>query len=200
MIQTPVLALPNFDAEFVIETGASGIGLGAVLQQGGHPIAYLSKTLTPNHQSLSTYEKSLWQKFNWSNEELKRKGKLVIGNNAALRTKLVTLFHSDHVGGHSGIQPLIFHILYVLGTSNVDKVDRTLAAREEAINVLKFYLMRAQDRTKEIVVGVFPTCADDGLLAVEPVKILDRRLQKRENAATLFVLMQWANSTPDDAT
>nr|GEV26418.1 retrovirus-related Pol polyprotein from transposon 17.6 [Tanacetum cinerariifolium]GEX07176.1 retrovirus-related Pol polyprotein from transposon 17.6 [Tanacetum cinerariifolium] len=57
MIQMPVLALPNFDAEFVIETGASRIGLGAALQQGGHPIAYLSNTLAPKHQSLSTYEK-----------------------------------------------------------------------------------------------------------------------------------------------
>ncbi|GKG34292.1 retrovirus-related pol polyprotein from transposon 17.6, partial [Tanacetum coccineum] len=57
MIQTPVLALSNFDAEFVIETDALGICLGAVLQQGGHPIAYLSKTLAPKHQSLSTYEK-----------------------------------------------------------------------------------------------------------------------------------------------
>lgn len=34
-------------------------GLGAVLQQQGHPIAYLSKTLVPKHQALSTYEKEL---------------------------------------------------------------------------------------------------------------------------------------------
>nr|GEU70217.1 PsbP domain-containing protein 3, chloroplastic isoform X1 [Tanacetum cinerariifolium] len=57
IIQTPVLALPNFEVEFVVETDASRIGLGAVLQQRGHPIAYLSKTLAPKHQSLSTYEK-----------------------------------------------------------------------------------------------------------------------------------------------
>ncbi|GKG25345.1 hypothetical protein Tco_0395973, partial [Tanacetum coccineum] len=55
-------------------------------------------------------------------------------------------------------------------------------------------------RTKEIVMGVFPTCTDDGLLVVKPDKILDRRVQKRGNAATVFVLVQWANSTLDDAT
>ncbi|GJQ98810.1 reverse transcriptase [Tanacetum coccineum] len=56
-IQTPVLALSNFDDVFVVETDASRVGLAAVLQQGGHPISYLSKTLAPKHQSLSTYEK-----------------------------------------------------------------------------------------------------------------------------------------------
>ncbi|GKC26258.1 retrotransposon-related protein [Tanacetum coccineum] len=33
------------------------LGIGAVLQQNGHPIAFMSKILSPKHQSLSTYEK-----------------------------------------------------------------------------------------------------------------------------------------------
>ncbi|GJR43651.1 ty3-gypsy retrotransposon protein [Tanacetum coccineum] len=57
MMEAPVLALPNFDQEFFVETDASGTGIGAVLCQNGHPIAYLSKTLATKHQSLSTYEK-----------------------------------------------------------------------------------------------------------------------------------------------
>lgn len=59
MTQAPVLALPSFSKEFTIETDASGTGWSAVLQQDGHPIAYLSKSLSPRHQALSTYEKEL---------------------------------------------------------------------------------------------------------------------------------------------
>ncbi|GJY66503.1 ty3-gypsy retrotransposon protein [Tanacetum coccineum] len=341
MIQTPILAFPNFDAEFVIETNTSGIGLGVVLQQCGHPIAYLSKTLAPKHQSLSTYEKEFMAVVlaleKWKCNLLDRHFKIKTDHFSLkyfLDQRLSTPFQTkwlpkllgfdyeiiykkgadnaaadalsrlttsgefnamvlssiepdllkdnkaiwiadvdiqlliqqletssvpnrnDHMGGHSGIQrnkpnleaypgllqplpvpnqvwkdismdfinglpssqetivsnrdkvfislfwktlskmlktelhmstayhpqsdgqtevnigtipifisimttpfeivygqPPTFHIPYVLGTSNVDMVDRTLSAREEAINVLKFYLMRAQDRMKAIADG-----------------------------------------------
>ncbi|GJX89121.1 putative mitochondrial protein [Tanacetum coccineum] len=57
MITTHVLGLPNFNKEFVVETDACDVGIGAVLLQEGHPIAYMSKALSPKHQALSTYEK-----------------------------------------------------------------------------------------------------------------------------------------------
>lgn len=52
-----VLALPDFLKPFVLETDASDSGIGAVLMQGQHPIAFLSKALGPKLQTLSTYEK-----------------------------------------------------------------------------------------------------------------------------------------------
>jgi len=57
LTQAPVLAIPDFSKQFVLETDASDIGLGAVLMQDGHPISYLSKALSPRNQALSTYEK-----------------------------------------------------------------------------------------------------------------------------------------------
>lgn len=59
MASTHVLALPKFDEPFMVETDASGVGLGAVLSQNKHPIANFSKALGPKHLQLATYEKEL---------------------------------------------------------------------------------------------------------------------------------------------
>jgi hypothetical protein len=57
MCDTPVLALPNFEELFVVETDACMNGIGAVLMQRNRPIAYLSKALSEKNQLLSIYDK-----------------------------------------------------------------------------------------------------------------------------------------------
>lgn len=57
LTNAPVLTLPNFSKPFILEADASGYGLDAVLMQEGRPIAYMSKSLGPKAQTLSTYDK-----------------------------------------------------------------------------------------------------------------------------------------------
>jgi hypothetical protein len=49
--------MPDFTEQFIIETNACEVGIGAVLMQKDRPVAYLSKALGPLHQKLSIYEK-----------------------------------------------------------------------------------------------------------------------------------------------
>ena len=45
MIKLPVLAIPCFHKEFVIQIDACSKGLGAILMQEGRPIAYMTPSL-----------------------------------------------------------------------------------------------------------------------------------------------------------
>ena len=59
-MQASVLAYPRFDENagiFVLQADASSIGLGAVLEQDGHVIAYASRSLNKSEQQYSVIQK-----------------------------------------------------------------------------------------------------------------------------------------------
>ncbi|XP_070571314.1 uncharacterized protein [Ptychodera flava] len=61
LMQQPILASPNFNAKFLVQTDASEFGIGCVLSQssdsGEHPIMYLSRKLLPRERVYPTIEK-----------------------------------------------------------------------------------------------------------------------------------------------
>lgn len=59
MVTTPMLVFPDYNKTFILECDASGIGMGVVLMQEGHPIVFIGKAVAPKHLGLSTYEKEL---------------------------------------------------------------------------------------------------------------------------------------------
>jgi hypothetical protein len=59
MSTCPVLALLDFTRPFVLECDASGEGIGAVLMQQRHPIAYKSIKLIESERLYSVYDKEM---------------------------------------------------------------------------------------------------------------------------------------------
>ena len=65
LCSAPVLSYPNFKQEFILQTDASDVGVGAILSQHDkdgveHVIAYSSKAISPRERNYSTTEKEAY--------------------------------------------------------------------------------------------------------------------------------------------
>jgi hypothetical protein len=122
MTMTPVLALPDFTRQFVVETDACETGIGAVLMQDGHPLAFLGKALSVQHKALSIYEKEFlalimaverWRPY-------LQRGKFLIktGHHTLTYLEEQTLQSEMQRKAMARLMGLQFRIVYRKGTEN----------------------------------------------------------------------------------
>ncbi|PON50178.1 hypothetical protein PanWU01x14_224910, partial [Parasponia andersonii] len=55
----PVLTVPDSNEPYVVYTDASKTGLGCVLMQNGHVVAYASRQLKPHERNYLTHDLEL---------------------------------------------------------------------------------------------------------------------------------------------
>ncbi|CAM8905351.1 unnamed protein product [Rhodiola kirilowii] len=131
LVSTPIFALPNFTATFVVQTDASGSGMGAVLTQHGHPVAYFSKRFPPTLQRSSAYNRELcavaWAVCKWRPYLLGRRF-IIQTDHQPLRTILSQRIHTaDQQKWVCKLMGFDFEVVYKPGADNgaEDGLSRT---------------------------------------------------------------------------
>ncbi|XP_075076469.1 uncharacterized protein LOC142163115 [Nicotiana tabacum] len=135
-----VLALPNYSASFVVETNASGIGIGAVLMQEVHPVAFISKGLAPRNAALSVYERELLAHVfvvsKWS-YYLMGQHFIIRTNRKAVKYLLKQKIHTDsQIQWIAKLLPFDFEILYKKGRENIVADSLSRVQRAELMSLL----------------------------------------------------------------
>ncbi|KAL3324262.1 hypothetical protein AABB24_038445 [Solanum stoloniferum] len=138
MSTTPVLALPDYSQEFVVETDASHAGIGAVLMQKGRPIAYFSKVMAPKHRGKSIYEKeymALLSVVDKWRHHLQLKHFVVQTDHHSLKYQLEQKVTSAiQQKGLTKLLGLDYEVQYKRGAEN--RVDDALSRQQEGLDSL----------------------------------------------------------------
>lgn len=171
MSSLPVLALPDFSLPFVVETDASGTGLGAVLMQNQQPIAFFSQRLAPQNRLKSVYERELMaivlavQK--WRPYLLGRKF-IVRTDQRSLRYLLEQrMVASDHQKWLTKLLGYDFDIQYKMGAENrvADALSRVIfepaLAALTTTQSVQFPDIRAQVMADPFLAAVYEQVATD---------------------------------------
>ncbi|RVW63028.1 Retrovirus-related Pol polyprotein from transposon 17.6 [Vitis vinifera] len=95
MTSTPTLAMPNFNEPLIIESDASGDGIGVVLTQQGKPIAFMSRALGVSKRSWTkvlypnrSKKPQILARATNSNTEVARMGGKIVGYDYEITYKL----------------------------------------------------------------------------------------------------------------
>ena len=133
LVSAPVLAFPVFDfaaPPFLLDTDASGSGIGATLMQGDHVIAYASRALTKSERQYSVTKRELLATV-WAVQHFRS---FLVGRRFVLRTDhaaLQWLFEMQDAEGQMArwqflLREFDFEVVHRKGTQhgNADALSR----------------------------------------------------------------------------
>ena len=210
LISAPVLSYPKFgpEEEFIVETDASILGIGAVLaqkQQDGHvhPVAYASRTLNPHEQNYAITELETLALV-WA---LKQFRPYILGHHCTVFTDhsaCSSLLKSPHPSAKlarwaMSIQDLDLDIKYRSGKSNVnaDALSRNHSESDSS-----------REKQEALCREVSTSSSDDAKLdhltdAMEEIaqqKLRDIKAQQRKDSELNDIILYLENDQlPKDA-
>ena len=172
----PVLLLPDFEKPFILETDASGLGLGAVLSQKGedgkmHPVAYASRVLKPAernyHSGKLEFLALYWAVTKHFAGYLRHAEEFYCYTDNNPLTYVLTTAKLDACG-HRWVADLArfrFSIAYQPGKDNLvaDALSRyeRLMTRDEVKAALSGAVLSATDRAEAHTAAMINRCKED---------------------------------------
>ena len=137
--RAPTLALPDFDKLFEVDCDASGVGIGAVLNQEGRPIAFFSEKLNESRRKYSTYEKEFYAIVraldHWSHYLLAKEFVLYSDHESLKYLHSQQKLQRRHAKWSEFLSPFHFVLKHKSGTQN--KVADALSRRHALLSTLQ---------------------------------------------------------------
>ena len=136
LTQAPILRLPDFSKVFVVACDAFGVGIGGVLSQENHLVAFLSEKLNEARMRYSTYDKELYAVVKalryWRHYLLPQEFVLFSDHEALRFLSSQKKLNPRHAKWVEYIQAYTFVLKHRAGTEN--KVADTLSHRALLLN------------------------------------------------------------------
>lgn len=139
LTEAPVLALPNFDQVFEVSCDASHTGIGAVLSQESHPIAFFSEKLNNAKIRYSTYDKEFYAivraLHHWSHYLLNKEFIIYSDHEALKHLNSQQKISRRHATWSEFLQSYPFLIKHKAGVQNI--VADALSRRHTLLSTLQ---------------------------------------------------------------
>ncbi|KAL6531492.1 hypothetical protein OROMI_027855 [Orobanche minor] len=132
LTHAPLLVLPDFSTPFELHCDASKVGIGAVLSQGGRPVAFFSEKITGARSRYSTYDVEFYAVVravrHWRHYLFQREFILYTDHEALKHLATQDSLSARHAKWSSYLQQFNFVVRHQSGASN--RVADALSRRQ----------------------------------------------------------------------